>query len=109
MRTPEEIAELLRALTPFIERRAKEILLANGQLFQGLAQIYAPVKTGYLRDHIALIDYGDSVEVASEAPYSVFVEAKQPFMAPAWSQVEPQLTEQMENLQREIDSFVQQH
>lgn len=109
IRTPEELAALLHDLAPFIERRAKEILKVNTALFQGLAQVYAPVKTGYMRNHITLTDYGDSVEVTSEAPYSVYVEARTPFMMPAWAQVEPQLKEQMENLQREIDGFVSQH
>lgn len=38
-----------------------------------LARKYAPVKTGYMRDHIIILDDADGVSIASFAPYSIYV------------------------------------
>lgn len=103
----EELAERLHELPDFIEERVAQILKTNADLMQGLAQVFAPVKTGYLRDHIEVLDISPlEKQVVSGAPYSMYVEARTPYMAPAAAQVEPQLTEQLKALQQEIDDFI---
>ena len=45
-------------------------------------QSKAPVRTGYMRDHIVDREIPGGAEVHSQAPYSVFVELGTRFMAP---------------------------
>lgn len=51
------------------------------------AKIAAPVRTGYLRDHIEIASQSETETIVeSEAPYSGFVEARRPFFFPAVTQ-----------------------
>ena len=96
----------LTALGERMKEAAVEALLQQAHVMAGLAQIYVPVDTGSLRDSIRVERGGEGqfwsqVKVRAggyiENPkqpghtvsYAAFVEAKQPFMAPAWAQVEP--------------------
>lgn len=82
---------------------AFEVLMQQAQLMRGLAQIYVLVDTGSLRDSIRVERGGEGEhwrQVSVRAggyvtnpktgrlvDYAVFVEAKQPFMQPAYEQV----------------------
>jgi HK97 gp10 family phage protein len=54
------------------------------------ARELAPVKTGFLRENIIVIEGSNQTEIASLAPYSLFVEfgtartAAKPFLRPAY-------------------------
>jgi hypothetical protein len=101
-----ELAQTVHDLPEFMRQRGMDILTRNAELFVGLAQIYVPVKTGRLRDSIHYEISENTVIVKAggpTAPYAGYVETKYPFMAPAWAQVEPQLKEQLEALQQDID------
>lgn len=83
---------------------AEEVILSRAQLMRGLAQILVPVDTGSLRDSIRVERGGEGLhwrEVRVRAGgyitnpktgklvnYAIYVEAKQPFMLPAWLAVQ---------------------
>jgi hypothetical protein len=86
---------------------AFEILWQNAYLIAGLAQMYVPVKTGNLRDHIEVIVTvnGEEIkEIAVEAntDYAAIVEAKHPFLAPAVAEVQPQIEAALKSLQGSV-------
>jgi len=66
--------------------------VAAAERVADLARQNAPVRTGYLRDHIKARHYSKTSNVISYAPYSGFVEfgtrymAAQPFLRPAMDQ-----------------------
>ena len=74
------------------------------------AKAYAPVKTGYLRDHIDIVERNKSnqfIIIESEAPYSQFLEwatvkmRAQPFMQPAVHEVAQKLAAKMVSKMKE--------
>lgn len=101
----EKIAQLPEKMLEW----AEEVLLEQAQLIKALAQAYVPVDTGSLRDSIRIERGGKGVhrrQVSVRAggyvvnprthrlvDYAVFVEAKQPFMRPAFEQVKPTIAE----------------
>lgn len=54
-----------------VDTRSLELDIANSIL--KLAKTYAPVKTGYMRDNIEIIDDAEGIRIASLAPYSIYV------------------------------------
>lgn len=102
------LVQKVHDLLALIHAEAVDALLRNAELFVGLAQVYALVRTGFLRDHIFFVVEGESVSVTSEAPYAAFVEAKVPYMAPAWAQVQPQLESELKAIQQRIDKHFEQ-
>ena len=88
---------------------AREKLITNAiirlnfaaESMQSLAKQLAPVDTGYMRDHIQIVDVAteDSLKssVLSEADYSLYVEygtinmEAQPFFTPAFESAKRQL------------------
>ena len=88
---------------------AFEVLMKQAELMKGLAQVYVPVDTGSLRDSIRVERGGESLnwrQVRIRAGgyitnpkshrlvnYAVIVEAKQPFMRPAFEEVKPTIAE----------------
>jgi HK97 gp10 family phage protein len=67
-------------------------LLAVANDICDAARIYAPVLTGNLKAQLVVVDGGDSIEIQSNAPYSLYVEfgtvkmPAQPFFRPAFEQ-----------------------
>lgn len=47
--------------------------LEVGKYILALTKKYAPVRTGYMRDHIVLLDDDEGIRIVSFAPYSIFV------------------------------------
>jgi hypothetical protein len=92
---------------------AKEVLLDQARLMVGLAQVYAPVDTGALRDSIRVEVGGEGAgwrQVSVRAggyimnpktgrlvDYAGIVEMRQPYMAPAWEEVAPTIREMLQN------------
>jgi len=88
---------------------AFEVLMKQAELMKGLAQVYVPVDTGSLRDSIRVERGGESLnwrQVRVRAGgyvtnpkthrlvnYAMIVEAKQPFMRPAFEEVEATIAE----------------
>jgi len=88
---------------------AFEELLQQAELMKGLAQVYVLVDTGSLRDSIRVERGGEGefwrrVRVRAGGyvtnprtgrlvDYAVYVEQKQPFMAPAWDEVGPNIAD----------------
>jgi len=96
-----------------------DALRIQAQLMQGLAQIYVLVDTGSLRDSIRIeevptrdSDFARSIRVRAGGyvtnprtgklvDYAVYVEAKSPFMAPAWAEVRGQVMDVLEHLEEQ--------
>ena len=79
---------------------ALEILMENAELIQGLAQILVRVRTGALRDSIRVERRGDTIRIVAGSPtvnYAQIIEAKYPYMAPAFAQVVSQIPDQLRN------------
>jgi HK97 gp10 family phage protein len=98
---------------------AFEVLLAQAHLMVGLAQVYAPVDTGSLRDSVRVERGGEgkqwrqvrvraggyitNPETGKLVNYSNFVEfgtsrmGAQPFMRPAWEEVKPTILDMLKN------------
>jgi len=88
---------------------AFEVLMEQARLLKGLAQVYAPVDTGSLRDSIRVERGGETLnwrQVSVRAGgyitnpktgklvnYAVIVEQKQPYMRPALEEVKPTIAE----------------
>jgi HK97 gp10 family phage protein len=93
----ESVQEALSRFDAAMIARVHEKLFEWCEAVRTLAQAAAPVRTGYLRDHI-FAEVNDWVgSVGSEATYSVFVEfgtrymRAQPFLFPAIQAQLPQL------------------
>lgn len=83
---------------------ASEVLMERAQLMKGLAQILVHVDTGSLRDSIRVERGGEGLywrefrvraggyvtnpKTMRLVDYAVFVEARYPFMLPAWLSVQ---------------------
>jgi hypothetical protein len=101
----EKLANLPEKMLEF----AFEVLLKQAELMKGLAQVYVPVDTGSLRDSIRVERGGESLhwrqvrvraggyvtnpKTGRLVNYAAIVEAKQPFMRPAFEEVEPTIAE----------------
>ncbi|WP_248574615.1 HK97-gp10 family putative phage morphogenesis protein [Leuconostoc sp. MTCC 10508] len=88
-----------------IQRKAGEIILNTANRVEKRAKEYAPVDTGYLRQHIISEKTGIlSADVTSSAEYSVYQEfgtrkmAGKSFMSPAMKQEEVFLFQKLQNL-----------
>lgn len=88
-----------------IQREAGDIILNTANRVEKRAKSYAPVDTGYLKQHIASEKTGMlSADVASSAEYSVYQEfgtrkmAGKSFMRPAVKQESPFLFQKLQNL-----------
>jgi hypothetical protein len=102
-------ADILMMLPERMKEAAVEALLQQAHVMAGLAQIYVPVDTGSLRDSIRVERGGEgqfwsqvkvrcgsyivNPKTGRLVDYAAFVEAKQPFMAPAWAEVEPTIVD----------------
>jgi HK97 gp10 family phage protein len=92
---------------PQIERQLAEggVTLIN-ELADAMvrhAQENAPVRTGYLRDHIHKDGQGDEVTVVSEATYSAEVNYGTVYMPPR-----PFFTDAVEQARAEVEGLVRQ-
>jgi hypothetical protein len=101
----EDIARLPEKMLEF----AFEVLLQQAELMKGLAQVYVPVDTGSLRDSIRVERGGEGeawrrVRVRSGGyvtnpktgrlvNYAAIVEAKYPYMRPAFDEVKATIAE----------------
>lgn len=99
----QRLAELPEKMLEY----AFEVLIRQAELMKGLAQVLVRVDTGSLRDSIRIERGGESKawrEVRVRAggyiinprtnrfvDYAAIVEAKYPFMEPAWLQVKDQI------------------
>jgi len=88
---------------------AFEVLMKQAELMKGLAQVYVPVDTGSLRDSIRVERGGESLnwrqvrvraggyitnpKTGRLVNYAAVVEAKYPFMHPAFEEVKPTIAE----------------
>jgi hypothetical protein len=88
---------------------AFEVLLQQAELMKGLAQIYVPVDTGSLRDSIRVERGGEgekwrrvriraggyvtNPKTGKLVNYAGVVEAKFPYMRPAFDEVEPTIAD----------------
>jgi len=88
---------------------AFEVLLQQAELMKGLAQIYVPVDTGSLRDSIRVERGGEgekwrrvriraggyvtNPKTGKLVNYAGIVEAKIPYMRPAFDEVEPTIAD----------------
>lgn len=93
-----ELTDEIHNLPDKIKAEALDILLRNGELIAGLAQIRVHVNTGKLRDTIKATLQGDSVVITAgdvTTPYAAIIEAKYPFLSPSVAEVAPQITEEL--------------
>jgi hypothetical protein len=91
---------------------AEEVLLKQAELMKGYAQVYVPVDTGSLRDSIRVERGGESLhwrqikvraggyvtnpKTGKLVNYAAIIEAKYPFMRPAFEEVKPIIAEMIE-------------
>jgi hypothetical protein len=92
---------------------ALEVLLDQAHLMVGLAQVYAPVDTGSLRDSIRVERGGEgqgwkqvriraggyiiNPKTGRFVDYAGVVESRQPFMRPAFDEVEPTIVQMLQS------------
>ena len=92
---------------------AEEVLLDAAHLMVGLAQVYAPVDTGSLRDSIRVERGGTGMgwrgvsvraggyvvnpKTGLLVNYAAICEARTPYMRPAFDQVEPTIAEMIKS------------
>jgi hypothetical protein len=104
-----------------IQQVVFDILLEQAQVICGLAQTYVRVDTGSLRDSIRVdtADSGpDGVTVVIKAgglivnpktgrlvDYADIVEAKYPFMAPAFLQIFPQIQVALGDVASKVETY----
>jgi HK97 gp10 family phage protein len=84
------------------------IIAAAADVGVTIMQEVAPVRTGYMRDHIAVIEKDDThVVIESQAPYSGFVEygtskqKAQPFFRPGVEQTIQEASERLNDWMNE--------
>ena len=103
------VKEKLAQLPEKMLEWAFEVLLEQAHLMAGLAQVYAPVDTGSLRDSIRVERGGEGLhwrQVKVRAGgyivnpksgrlvnYAAVVEQRQPYMRPAYEEVRPVIAE----------------
>ncbi len=101
----EKLATLPEKMLDF----AEEVLLEQAHLIVGLAQVYAPVDTGALRDsvrverggqgqHFRTVSvraggYSVNSQTRRIVDYARVVEGKQPFLKPAVEEVKPTIAD----------------
>ena len=93
--------EKLAVLPDKMLESAFDVLVEKAFLIVNLAQVYCPVRTGALRSTIRLEiinteSNSKSVRISvgdSHVNYAGIVEAKQPFMRPAFEQIYPEIEE----------------
>lgn len=101
----EDIARLPEKMLEF----AFEVLLQQAELMKGLAQVYVPVDTGSLRDSIRVERGGEgegwrrvriraggyvtNPKTGRLVNYAAIVEAKYPYMRPAFDEVKATIAE----------------
>lgn len=101
----EKLANLPEKMLEF----AFEVLMKQAELMKGLAQVYVPVDTGSLRDSIRVERGGESLSwrqvrvraggyrtnprTGKLVAYAAIVEAKYPYMRPAFEEVKPTIAE----------------
>jgi hypothetical protein len=117
-----KIVQLVHELPDFVDKEVEEVLRRNIELFKGLAQVYVRVDTGSLRDSIRIErggvgkrwhvyslragGYVTNPRTRRRVDYAAVVEAKYPFMSPAWEQVKPALEEELKAIQERINEYV---
>ena len=105
----QDLAELPEQMLDY----AFEVIMEQAQLMKGYAQIYVPVDTGSLRDSIRVErggvgknwrvvrvragGYVTNPKTGKLVNYAGYVEAKQPFMHPAWFHVCPTILDMIRN------------
>ena len=97
-------AEMVSKAT-LVETQAIQIVAEHGLSLQALAQMNAPVDTGFLRGSIGIDGTGSlTVEIGPTAEYAPYLEdgtykmAARPFMGPAADVVEPRFVTALEAL-----------
>jgi hypothetical protein len=90
-----------------IMNEAFKVIVSKAYEMQTLAQMMAPVKTGWLRDHIQVEITENSnetktVSISCNVDYAAIVEAKQPFLGPAINQIAPTIPSALLELQRSV-------
>jgi hypothetical protein len=107
------VKEKLATLPEKMLEWAFEVLMKQAELMQGLAQIYVSVDTGSLRDSIRIERGGESLgwrqirvraggyvtnpRTGRLVNYAAIVEAKYPYMQPAFEEVKPTIGEMIKS------------
>jgi HK97 gp10 family phage protein len=92
VRVKVDASELNGIISRLPDAAAQATEMAADEIVR-LAKVYAPVDTGYMRDHIQKVGFGTTWAALSEAFYSMYVEfgtrfmAARPFMRPAAERV----------------------
>lgn len=93
--------------TKAITAGGKEALRRAAESHVSVAKQLAPVDTGFMRDHIKVVEDNRGLSVVSEAPYSIYVEFgtvnsdAQPFFLPAFGSALRQLKKEAPELIKE--------
>lgn len=94
-----------RRLAEEVRKALETAIQENADDLQAVARRNAPVRTGFLRDHINVVKQGPlHVDVTSEAPYASFVEfgtrymAAQPYLMPAIEEVRPRAEDRVRSV-----------
>lgn len=102
----EEFIQRLTGASDTLNQEIAEALRAAGDAFVDSAQAEAPVKTGFLRDHITVISSTDTeVVIESGADYSAFQEFgtykmdAQPYFFQAADDAEREMEQQLSDIQ----------
>ena len=117
-----KLVQLVHELPEIVDEEVEACLQRNIELFKGLAQVYVRVDTGSLRDSIRIERGGEgkrwhvyrlraggyvvNPKSGRLVDYAAAVEAKYPFMAPAWSEVQPALEAELHAVQERINVHV---
>lgn len=117
-----KIIQVVHELPELVDAEVEQVLRRNIELFKGLAQVYVAVDTGSLRDSIRIErggtgkrwhewriragGYITNPKTMRRVDYAAHVEARQPFMAPAWADVKPALESELKAIQQRIDESV---
>lgn len=117
------IKQKLAVLPEKMLEYAEEVLVAQAHLMVALAQVEVRVETGSLRDSIRVERGGIGLhwrEVRVRAggyktnpktqrlvDYAIYVEARYPFMAPAYAAIQPQIKELIKlNIAEKVQTLV---
>jgi len=117
-----KLVQVVHELPEAVDEEVEACLQRNITLFKGLAQIYVHVDTGSLRDsirierggiekrwHVYRLRAGGYIvnpQTGRLVDYALPVEAKYPFMAPAWEEVKTSVETELEAIQQRINSDV---
>lgn len=100
---------------------AEEVLVAQANVMKGLAQVYVDVDTGSLRDSIRIErggmgqfwrevrvragGYITNPKTGKLVDYAIYVEARHPFMLPAWLEIADTVAEMIKaNVAEKVQS-----